>query len=166
MENFKDFWTKEEWDLFKDLANHRPLQKEDPHHVTTSAFVINPSRDKVLFIYHKKYDSWSWMGGHLEPGETLYQCALRELKEESGIEKIEKTYEEPISLEKLWAKDHYHYNTTFLFVVSEEEELHENKKETKGIQWIPIKDLENYVSEDYMMPYYQKILQRIFPIKK
>lgn len=28
-------------------------------HVTASAWVTNPTRDKVLMVYHKIYDSWS-----------------------------------------------------------------------------------------------------------
>ena len=31
-------------------------------HMTASAWVVNPARDKVLMVYHKIYDSWSWTG--------------------------------------------------------------------------------------------------------
>ena len=35
-------------------------------HMTASAWVVNPARDKVLMVYHKLYDSWSWTGGHAD----------------------------------------------------------------------------------------------------
>ena len=35
-------------------------------HMTASAWVVNPARDKVLMVYHKIYDSWSWTGGHAD----------------------------------------------------------------------------------------------------
>ncbi|MET9352299.1 NUDIX hydrolase [Streptomyces sp. NPDC006617] len=55
-------------------------------HVTASAMVIDPSRERVLLTLHKKMRMWLQMGGHCEPvDETLARAALREGTEESGI---------------------------------------------------------------------------------
>lgn len=55
-------------------------------HVTASALVIDPSRERVLLTLHKKLRMWLQMGGHCEPvDETLARAALREGTEESGI---------------------------------------------------------------------------------
>ena len=35
-------------------------------HFTASAWVLNPSKDKVLMLYHNIYQSWSWSGGHAD----------------------------------------------------------------------------------------------------
>ena len=32
-------------------------------HMTASAWAVNPKHDRVLMVYHKIYDSWSWTGG-------------------------------------------------------------------------------------------------------
>ena len=29
-------------------------------HMTASAWVVNPAHNRVLMVYHKIYDSWSW----------------------------------------------------------------------------------------------------------
>ena len=39
-------------------------------HMTASAWVVNPARDKVLMVYHKIYDSWSWTGGRCCPTKS------------------------------------------------------------------------------------------------
>ncbi|MFE0859376.1 NUDIX hydrolase [Streptomyces rochei] len=55
-------------------------------HITASALVIDPSRDRVLLTLHRKLRMWLQMGGHCEPAdETLARAALREGTEESGI---------------------------------------------------------------------------------
>ncbi|TFI20787.1 NUDIX domain-containing protein, partial [Micrococcus endophyticus] len=40
---------------------------------------------EVLVIHRPRYDDWSWPKGKLDPGETLPQCAVRELREEVGL---------------------------------------------------------------------------------
>ncbi|APU42077.1 MULTISPECIES: NUDIX hydrolase [unclassified Streptomyces] len=56
-------------------------------HLTASALVIDPVRERVLLTLHRKLGMWLQMGGHCEDGDaTLAEVALREGREESGIE--------------------------------------------------------------------------------
>ncbi|MEV5545342.1 NUDIX hydrolase [Streptomyces sp. NPDC052309] len=55
-------------------------------HITASALVIDPARERVLLTLHGKLRMWLQMGGHCEPVDaTLADAALREGTEESGI---------------------------------------------------------------------------------
>lgn len=41
---------------------------------------------RVLVVHRPSYDDWSFPKGKLDPGETVEEAALRELKEETGLE--------------------------------------------------------------------------------
>ena len=51
---------------------------------TVAIFVVQDR--KVLLIHHRKLDKWLPLGGHIELDEDPEQAALREAKEESGLD--------------------------------------------------------------------------------
>jgi 8-oxo-dGTP pyrophosphatase MutT (NUDIX family) len=51
---------------------------------TVAIFVVHEGR--VLLIHHRKLDKWLPLGGHIELDEDPEQAALREAREESGLE--------------------------------------------------------------------------------
>ena len=51
---------------------------------TVAIFVVRAG--KVLLIHHRKLDQWLPLGGHIELDEDPEQAALREAKEESGLD--------------------------------------------------------------------------------
>ena len=40
---------------------------------------------EVLLIHRPRYDDWSWPKGKIDPGETVPECAAREVEEEIGL---------------------------------------------------------------------------------
>jgi 8-oxo-dGTP pyrophosphatase MutT (NUDIX family) len=75
-------------------------------HMSASAFVVNSSLDKVLFAYHKIYNSWAWLGGHADGEENLSLVAMKEAREESGVGNIHLLDEAPFSIEVLPVSGH------------------------------------------------------------
>ena len=52
----------------------------------TSCGCIITKNNKVLLVYEKRGNFWGFPKGHMEEGETEIETALREVKEEVGID--------------------------------------------------------------------------------
>jgi len=63
---------------------------------TVAIFVVH--KGKVLLIHHRKLNKWLPLGGHIELDEDPETAAVREAKEESGLE-IELIGERPSTTE-------------------------------------------------------------------
>jgi 8-oxo-dGTP pyrophosphatase MutT (NUDIX family) len=65
----------------------RPFDRSaDPTHVTASGIVVG-ERGVVLHM-HRRLGRWLQPGGHLEAGEPPEEAAVRECREETGLEVI------------------------------------------------------------------------------
>jgi len=54
--------------------------------LTTMVMIQNPETGKVLVQDRiKSWRGWSFPGGHLEDGESVVDCAKREIQEETGL---------------------------------------------------------------------------------
>src|SRR5438874_4453734 len=51
---------------------------------TVAIFVVQQA--KVLLVHHRALDKWLPLGGHIELDEDPEQAALREVREESGLD--------------------------------------------------------------------------------
>jgi 8-oxo-dGTP pyrophosphatase MutT (NUDIX family)/phosphohistidine phosphatase SixA len=46
---------------------------------------LNKDQLEVLLIHRPRYDDWSWPKGKIDAGETVPECAVREVREEIGL---------------------------------------------------------------------------------
>ena len=140
-------------------------------HMTSSAFVLNKERDKVLMIYHNIYDSWGWTGGHSDGEKDLLAVAIREAREETGIKIANPITTEIFSLDVLpvvghvkngnYVSAHLHLSVTYLLEADEEEELIIKEDENSGVKWIPIDEVVDASNEPHMKKVYSKIISKI-----
>ena len=140
-------------------------------HLTSSAFVINKQHTKVLCIYHNIYKSWSWVGGHADGDDDMLYVARKETGEETSLKNFDNVKETPISVEALPVKSHVrkgkyvpahlHLNVTYLFEADENENVHILEDENSNIGWLEFDELIEKSDEPYMIPVYQKIIEKI-----
>ena len=141
-------------------------------HFTSSAFVLNKERTKILMIYHKIYNSWAWVGGHSDGDSDLLYVAMKEAKEETGIKNVIPISKDIYSLELMtvnghekrgkYVGSHIHLNVTYLLEADENEEIHIKEDENSGVKWIPINEFLNKSSEIWVKDrVYAKILDKM-----
>lgn len=141
-------------------------------HMTASAWVVNPRRDKVLMAYHNIYNSWSWLGGHADGEEDLLKVALKEVREESGIARVKPVYDDIYSLEVLtvdghikhgkYVSSHLHLNVTYLLEADDKEELSVKPDENSGVAWFSLDDAVKASSEPWFREHiYSKLNAKI-----
>lgn len=128
-------------------------------HLSASAWIVNPSRTKVLLAYHNIYHSWTWLGGHADGDPDLLHVALKEAKEESGIHNPRPVAEDIYSLEALtvdghikrgvYVSSHIHLNVTYLLEADESEELHIKADENSGVAWFGLEEAVTASSEPW-----------------
>lgn len=57
-------------------------------HLTASALVLDARGERGLLTFHKKLGRWLQLGGHCDGDANLAGAALREAREESGIDSL------------------------------------------------------------------------------
>ena len=142
-------------------------------HMTASAWVVNPARDRVLMVYHRLYDSWAWTGGHADGETDLLSVALRECREETGVQHVRPVSAEIYSLEILtveghekrrqYVPSHLHLNLTYLLEADERDSLQICAAENSGVRWFSLKEALTAPSEPWMVERVYKKLNAKLP---
>ncbi len=139
-------------------------------HISSSGFILNKNRDKVLLIYHNIYKSWAWTGGHADGESDLLSVALREAKEETGVD-TKPILNDIFVVDILpvighfkrgkWVSSHEHLNVTYILEADDTQKLFIQEDENSGVKWVPIEKVVESSSEEMMRVVYQKIIDKM-----
>lgn len=123
-----------------------------PGHLTASAWVVNPTLDACLLIFHKKLGIWIQAGGHADGEFNLEEVAKREVQEETGVTASAMLDNSIFDLdiheipETKSSPSHQHFDVRYLLKAEEGGRLTHNE-EVHAARWVPFDEVENYTQE-------------------
>ena len=135
------------------LGVRRPFDVANvkPGHVTASGYVLSPDRKEMLIIYHQKLGRWMQPGGHVDPGETVLQAAMREIGEETGLDPKTLLARKGVFQINVFNRlrdqqwpSHKEFDVRFLFVATTKALRH--APETT-VRWVPLNMIKRYCRE-------------------
>lgn len=139
-------------DQIVDFLNNNPIflgKKNPAGHITSSSWIISKDRKKVLLTHHNKLDKWLQLGGHTEENESIWEGAMREAQEESGLCDISFLSKDIFDIDvhlipaRKDEREHYHYDIRFIFEADADAEFVVSN-ESKDLKWISLLDVKNY----------------------
>jgi 8-oxo-dGTP pyrophosphatase MutT (NUDIX family) len=126
-------------------------------HFTASAIVFD-DHDRVLLVHHNKLGMWLYPGGHIDPNEDPAQAAIREVREETGIDvkTITRTrfdhpavisHPTPFAIMEMPVIDakvgpHHHIDMVYVCRATTTDLTH-LPAEVSDCSWVPVRDVAN-----------------------
>ena len=139
-------------------------------HFSSSAFVVNNEKNKMVVVYHNIYDGWIYPGGHADGEDDLLSVAVREVEEETGL-KVKILDKDIFSIQSLpvmghfkrgkYVSAHTHYDVAYLLEADESIPLVYREDESKGVKWIPFEEADNDTMCDFIRPIHKKLVKKL-----
>lgn len=129
----------------------------ESRHFTASAMVLDRGTGRVLLVHHNTMNLWVFPGGHIDENEAPHECAIREVREETGLE-IEipgvspggrAVFPKPIMIEEFEAPGkpakgepaHHHIDFLYVGFASAAHQIKPELDEVHGVQWFDLDTL-------------------------
>jgi 8-oxo-dGTP pyrophosphatase MutT (NUDIX family) len=126
-------------------ATPQPYSRDQfvPGHITASCFILD--RDgRLLLHHHRRLNRWLQMGGHLEPGEDPVVAALREGREESGLQDLRIVSDgiADLDVHRIPAgrgePEHEHYDVRYIARTDSADAIVADDRESNQLMWFDL----------------------------
>jgi len=146
-EHASDYYRKLGWeylescdDEFGDKPDVFKISLKPTLDLTTMIMIRDPEKNKVVVMDRvKSWKGLSFPGGHLEDGESLCECAIREAKEETGLTVTDL---KPCGIIHWIHKDNHNRYLAFLFKTDNFSGSLKSETDEGKIFWMDIEELK------------------------
>jgi 8-oxo-dGTP pyrophosphatase MutT (NUDIX family) len=157
-------------DYIEEFSHNILFRDNQFAHITSSGFIMNKSLEKVLMVHHNIRNAWAWTGGHADGDTDLLHVAIKEAKEETGINEVAPLINSIASIDILpvyghtrkdkYISAHLHLSIAYILTASEKETLIVKEDENSGVSWLTLdKFTETYFDKNDVY-LYNKLIQR------
>ena len=132
-------------------------------HVTGSAWLVDTTGERVLLTHHAKLGRWLQPGGHSDGNSDTLAVALREAREESGLDvrAIDDAIFD-IDVHRIPARGrepaHWHFDVRFL--VQADHDRFTVSEESHALAWVPAVGLDSLTNEESVLRMARKWMVR------
>jgi 8-oxo-dGTP pyrophosphatase MutT (NUDIX family) len=135
-----------------------------PGHVTASAWILSPDGRSFLLAHHRKLGRWLQLGGHVDGEGDVALAALREAREESGMQDFTFLPGPHVVLDvdvhaipaRRDESAHFHHDVRFLLVAAPGQELVVSD-ESHDLRWFAMDELESVAAEESLLRMGRKV---------
>lgn len=127
--------------------------------MTLKAGIILINKNKICLIYRTNHNDYSFPKGHLEDGETLVECAIRETEEETK-RKVKLLLNDPIYIEQYVTprgeECECHY-----YLGKDDGKSDNDSTDTHDVVWTKFNDVENNLSYESLKKLWNIIKDKV-----
>lgn len=157
-------------DYIEKFPDNILLRENEFAHITSSGFIMNKEQDKVLMIHHNIRNTWAWTGGHVDGDTNFLHVAMKEAREETGINEFTPLTDKIVALDILpvyghikkgkYVSAHMHLSIAYILIADENETLKIKPDENSDVKWFSLDKLtEDYYDSKDLYLYNKLILK-------
>lgn len=133
-------------------------------HVTGSAWIVNPDGSRAVLVHHAKLNRWLQPGGHCDGESDVLSVALREAKEETGLEVVPLQRDifdiDVHPIPEYWnTPQHRHYDVRFL-LQADDGLSPRLSSESHAVRWVNLEEVTAFNNSDSIARMVLKTCQR------
>lgn len=125
-------------------------------------FLIDIDKKCVALVYRTKQNDYSFPKGHVEKGETLEECAIRETAEETKrIAEIVKNFEPYIERYTTPSGENC---VCYMYIAIDKGVSDNTSEDTHDTYWIPFEKVEERLSYQNLKDTWNKVKDKIITL--